>query len=60
MVGTTQHEVLFITDGFILFLFVDDGNEGSSNLFCFLPIDIKEKWELKTYIGSKRNLKNKL
>ena len=46
----------YVTDGFILFLFVDDGTEGSSNLFCFLPIDIRGKWELKTYKGSKRNL----
>jgi hypothetical protein len=46
----------YVTDGFILLLFVNDGNEGSSNLFCFLPNDIKRKWKLKTYESSKRNL----
>jgi HD superfamily phosphohydrolase len=39
----------YVTDGFVLFLFINDGNDSTSNLFCFFSNDIKEKWELKTY-----------
>jgi hypothetical protein len=46
----------YVTDGFILFLFVNDGDESSSNLFCFLPNDIKGKWKLIKSKGSRRTL----
>jgi hypothetical protein len=44
----------YVTAGFILFLFINDGNDSASNLFCFFPDDIKKRWVLKTNKESKK------
>ncbi|MEX1013972.1 MAG: hypothetical protein WDZ80_02320 [Candidatus Paceibacterota bacterium] len=45
----------YVTDGFIVFLFIDDGTGNTSNLFCFFSSDIKENWTLTTDKNSKNN-----
>jgi len=42
----------YIQGAFILILFIDDGNENETNLFCFSPNDIKKRWKLKTLRNS--------
>jgi hypothetical protein len=39
----------YVTRAFVLFLFVDDGNERETNLFCFFSRDIERSWKLKTF-----------
>jgi hypothetical protein len=43
----------YIKGAFILILFIDDGDEHNTNLFCFFPNDIMRRWKLKTFINSK-------
>jgi len=45
----------YISDAFILFLFINDGSESSANLFCFFADDIKKRWKLKTYKDSSKD-----
>jgi hypothetical protein len=45
----------YVTGAFILFLFVDDGNEQETNLFCFFSSDIENRWKLKTFRNSARD-----
>jgi len=49
--NSSNVEVLksYVTDAFILLLFINDGNEQSTNLFCFFSNDIKNKWKLKAF-----------
>lgn len=46
----------YIKGAFILILFIDDGNENETNLFCFFPDDIKKRWKLKTSRNSTETL----
>lgn len=45
----------YISDAFILFLFINDSSESSANLFCFFADDIKKRWKLKTYKDSSKD-----
>jgi cell fate (sporulation/competence/biofilm development) regulator YlbF (YheA/YmcA/DUF963 family) len=45
----------YVTNAFILFLFVDDGNENKLNLLCFFSDEIKKNWRLKTYKDSSKD-----
>ena len=36
----------YVTDGFVLFLFVETGNKDTTLLYCFLANDITEYWKL--------------
>ena len=45
----------YVTDAFVLFLYINDGNESVPNLFCFLPNEIKETWRLKTFSDSSKD-----
>jgi len=45
----------YVTNAFILLLFVDDGNESKLNLFCFFSDDIQKNWKLKTYNDSSKD-----
>jgi len=45
----------YVAGAFILLLFIDDGYEKETNLFCFFSEDIKKKWKLKTFKNSEKD-----
>ena len=45
----------YVTDAFILLLYVDNGNEEKINLFCFFSDEIKSKWKLRTFKNSMKD-----
>ena len=46
----------YVTDAFVLLLYIDDGFEDKLNLFCFFSDDIKEKWKLKKFKESSKDI----
>jgi hypothetical protein len=46
----------YVTDAFVLLLYIDDGLDDKLNLFCFFSNDIKEKWKLKTFKDSSKDI----
>lgn len=45
----------YVTEGFLLFLYISDEDETNSNLFCFFADDIKNNWKLKTHKESSKD-----
>jgi len=55
-INSTSHVEVpktYIKGAFVLILFIDDGDEHDTNLFCFFPNEIKKRWKLKTFRNSK-------
>lgn len=46
----------YVTDAFVLLLYIDDGFDDRVNLFCFFSDDIKEKWKLKSFKESSKDI----
>jgi len=46
----------YLTDGFVLFLFINNGAENETNLYCFFSDDIKKNWKRKSYSNSAKNI----
>jgi len=45
----------YIQGAFVLILFINDGNERDTNLFCFFQNDIEKRWKLKTFRNSAKD-----
>jgi len=56
--NSSNIEVLksYITESFVLFLYVDDGNDNTTSLFCFFASDIERNWNFKSYKDSSKDL----
>jgi hypothetical protein len=37
----------YISDGFVVFVFVETGDHDTTNLFCFLPNEVVKQWTLR-------------
>lgn len=47
----TQVDVFkkYVSDAFILFLFVETGHKDITNLFCFMGSDIRQNWQMRDH-----------
>lgn len=45
----------YVTEVFMLFLFINNGNDSVTDLFCFFANEIKTSWKLKTFKDSSKD-----